>query len=183
MRGVAVRAMAVEEIGGHAAFILAKRAEPVAGVDAGLAEPRPHRVIDDALQPPAMDGELRHVVARVGAARLAPDLLAEAVGVDQLVGPDRHRIETIEQAKRRQLLDRMRQRVDADPELANAVGLLIDLAVDPAGVQHERRGEAAYSATDDYDLHDATPRTGSSLFKPYKITGIVNSATASARFG
>src|SRR5712691_10293207 len=149
--------MAVEEIGGHAAFVLAKRAEPMAGMNAGLAEPRPHRVIDDALQPAAMDGELRHVVARVGAARLAPDLLAEAVGVDQLVGPDRHRIETIEQAKPRQLLDRVRQGVDADAELADAVGLLIDFAVDAARMQHERGGETADTAADDNDLHDATP--------------------------
>ena len=153
MRGRAVGAVAVEEIAGHAAFILAEGAEPVAGVDARFAEPRPHRMVNDALQPPAMDGELRHVVAGIGAARLAPDLLAEAVGVDQLVGPDRRRIEPVEQPEPRQLLDRVRQRVDADAELANAVGLLVDLAVDAAGVQHERGGETADSAADDDDLH------------------------------
>ena len=145
--------MAVEEIGRHAAFILAERAEPVAGMNARFAEPCPHRMIDDALQPAAMDGELRHVVAGIGAARLAPDLLAEAVGVDELVGPDRHRIEAIEQPKLGQLLDGMGQRIDADAELANAVGLLVDLAVDSARMQHERGGEAADSAADDDDLH------------------------------
>ena len=149
--------MAVEEIGRHPALVLAKRAEPMAGVNARLADPRPRRVIDDALQPAAMNGELRHLVARIGAARLAPDLLAEAVGVDQLVGPDRHRVEPVEQSKLLELLDRVRQRVDADAELANAVGLLVDLAVDPARMQHQRGGETPDTAADDNDLHDATP--------------------------
>ena len=151
--------MAIEEIGGNAAFILAKRTEPMAGMDSRFAQPRAHRVEDDTLQPATMNGKLRHVVTGVGAARLAPDLLAEAVGVDELVGPDRHRVEPIEQPEDRQLLDRMRQRVDADAELANAVGLLVDLAVDPAGMQHERGGETADSPADDDDLHDATPHT------------------------
>src|SRR5512144_2618127 len=131
----------------------------MAGVNVRFPQARAHRVINDALQPPAMDRELRHVVAGIGAARLAPDLLAEAIGVDQLEGPDRHRIEPFEQTKSRQLLDRMRKRVDADAELPNAVGLLVDLAVDAARLQHERTGETTDSAPDDNDLHDATPHT------------------------
>jgi len=42
-----------------------------------------------------MHRELRHVVAGVDAARLAPDLLAEPVGVDQLVGADRDGVEPL----------------------------------------------------------------------------------------
>ena len=61
----AVAAVAVEEIRGDAAFVLRERAEPMAGVDAGLAEPRAHRLVDHALQPAAMDRELRHVVAGI----------------------------------------------------------------------------------------------------------------------
>src|SRR5205085_8002168 len=110
-------AVAVEEIGGDAAFVLAEAAETMTGMEMCLADTRAHRVIDHALQPPAMDGELRHIIAGVGAARLAPDLLAEAVGVDELMGPDRRRIEPLEQTERGQLLDRMRQRIDADAEL------------------------------------------------------------------
>ena len=90
-------AVAVEEIGGDAALVLRERAEPVAGVDAALAEPRAHRLEDHALQPAAMDRELRHVVAGVEAARLAPDLLAEPVGVDQFVGADADRVEPLQQ--------------------------------------------------------------------------------------
>ena len=100
-----------------------------------------------------MDRELRHVVARVEAARLAPDLLAEAVGVDQFVGADRDRVEPLKQPELLQFLDRVRQRVDADAELAHALGLLEQLAVDAARMQHQSRGETANSAADDDDLH------------------------------
>ena len=117
--GAAVRAVAVEEIGGDAALVLFEAAEPVAGVQAAFAEPRAHRLVDHALQPAAMDGELRHVIAGIDAARLAPDLLTEAVGVDQLVGADRDGVEPLHQAELLQLLDGMRQRVDADAELAD----------------------------------------------------------------
>src|SRR6516162_2709067 len=103
-----MRAVAVEELSSDAGFVLPKCAEPMAGMHAGVAEPLAHRLIDDALQVAAMDRELRHVIAGVEAARLAPDLLAETVGVEQLVSADPHRIETLQQAERGELLDRMR---------------------------------------------------------------------------
>src|SRR5262249_23862365 len=130
-----MRAMAVEEVGAHAAFVLAKMPQAMAGGGARLAVPGAQRLVDGRLQPATMDGELRHLVARIGAAQLAPDLLPEAVGVEQLVGSDPHGVEAIEQPQLLQFLDRMRQRVDADAELANGVRLLVDLAVDPAGMK------------------------------------------------
>ena len=151
-RGGAV-AGAVEEIGGDAAFVLGIGAEPVAGVEAIFAEPRPRRLIDHAVQAAAMDRELRHVVAGVEPARLAPDLLAEAVHVEQLVGADRHCVEALQEAEPRKLLDGMRQRVDADAELAHRVGLLEHLAVDAAGMQHQRSRQPADAAADDERLH------------------------------
>ena len=152
-----VRPVAVEEPGGDAAFVLGEAAEPVAGVQPAFAKPRTHRLVDHALQPAAMHRELRHVVAGVDAARLAPDLLAEAVGVDQLVGADRDRVEPLHQTELLELLDRMRQRVDADAKLADALGLLEQLAVDAAGLQHEGRGESPDSTADDNDLHNRRP--------------------------
>ena len=127
-------------------------------MDAQLAEPRAHCLIDHALQPAAMDGELRDVIAGIEPARLAPDLLAEAVGVKQLVGADRDRVEPLQQAEIGQFLDGMRQGVDADAELADDVRLLEDFAVDPARMQHQRRYQAADAATCDDHLHDKTPR-------------------------
>src|SRR6187200_1695145 len=102
----------------------------MAGMDARLAEPGAHRLPDHRLQPAAVNGELRNVIARIGPAQLPPDLLAEAVGVEQFVGPDSHRIEPIEQSELGQLLYRMRQGVDADAELADGVRLFVDFAVD-----------------------------------------------------
>src|ERR1700758_3701379 len=90
-------AVAIEEVAGDAGLVLAERAEPMAGVEAALAEPGAHGLMDDGLQPAAVDRELRHVVAGVEAAQLAPDLLPEAVGVKQLVGADADRVEPLEQ--------------------------------------------------------------------------------------
>src|SRR5262249_57206203 len=78
-RGRPMRAMTVEEIGAHAAFVLAKMSQAMAGMNARLAEPGAHCLVDDRLQPAAMDGELGHLVAGIGAAQLAPDLLPEPV--------------------------------------------------------------------------------------------------------
>ena len=83
------------------------------------AEPLDDRVADHALQPAAVDRELRHLVAGVEAARLAPDLLAEAVEIEQLVGADGGGVEPLEQAEAAELGDRVRQHVDADAELAD----------------------------------------------------------------
>src|ERR1700750_2911565 len=138
-----------------------KGPQPVAGVDVRLAEPRTYRLVDDRLEPTAMNGELRHLVAGIGAAQLAPDLLAEAVGVEQLVGADPHRVEPLEQPELGQLLDGMGQCVDADPELANGIRLLVDVAIDAAGVQPERGRETADAAADNDDLHRPTRRNTS----------------------
>ncbi len=52
--------------------------------------------IDDALQPAAMDRELRHVEAGIEAARLAPDRSwPKRLAVDQLVGADGDGVEPL----------------------------------------------------------------------------------------
>src|ERR1044071_3268869 len=93
------------------------------------------------------------------AARLAPDLLAVTVEIIQFTGADRDRVERIEQAETCQLADRMRQRVDADAEFADRLGLLEQLAGDAPRAQHQRRGEPPDSAADDDRFHHATPLT------------------------
>jgi len=153
-RGRAVGSVAIEEIGGHAGLVLGKGAEPMAGVDARLAETRAHGVVDHPLQPPSVDRELRIFVAGIGAARLAPDLLPETIGIDELEGADGDRVEPLQQAELGQLLDRMRQRIDADPKLADGLRLLVDFAVDPARVQHQGGGQPADAAPDDDAFHD-----------------------------
>src|SRR5688500_4892733 len=148
-----MRAGAVEEIGGDAAVVLREAAQPRAEVEAALAEPRARRLIDDALEPAAMDRELRHVEAGVGPAQLAPDLLAEAIEIEQLVGADRDRVEPLQEPKLFQLLDGMRQRVDPDAKLADAICLLVHLAIDAARMQHQRGDQPAHASADDDGLH------------------------------
>jgi len=53
----------------------------------------------------------------------------------------------------------VRQRIDADAELADGVRLLEEFAVDPAGVQHQRRDQPADAGACDNHLHDDTPAT------------------------
>jgi len=81
-----------------------------------------------------MDRELWDVVAGIDSARLAPNFLAQPVGVEQLVSSDGDRVEAIEQAELGEFLDRVRQGVDAHAELAHCVRLLEDFAVDAARV-------------------------------------------------
>src|SRR5213080_3078673 len=86
--GQAMRTAAIEEIRRDAAVVLREGAEP-----------RARRLIDDVLQSAAVDRELRHVETRIGAAQFAPDLLPEAVEVEQLVGADRDGVEPFEQTE------------------------------------------------------------------------------------
>ena len=120
---------------------------------ASVPEPLLDGAMDHALQAAAMDRELRHVVAGIEAARLAPDFLAVAVEIVQFVGADRDGVEPVQQPEAGQFADRMRQRVDADAEFADGVGLLEQFAVDAARPQHQRGGEAADAASDDDRLH------------------------------
>src|SRR6516225_10746996 len=120
--GGAVRAGAVKEIRGDAGFVLAEGAEAMTGMDVPLADAVAHGAVDHALQPAAMDRKLRHVIAGVEPARFTPDLLPEAIGIEQLIGADRDHIEPLQKPKPSKLLDRMRQRIDADAKLADLVG-------------------------------------------------------------
>src|SRR6185312_7374842 len=106
--GVTMRTVAIEKVSGDAAVILLEIAQAASGMDPAFSEPRAHRLMDHALQAAAMNGELRHVITGVEAARLAPDLLAEPIGVDQFEGADRCRVEPLHQTKLRQFLDRVR---------------------------------------------------------------------------
>jgi len=101
--------------------------------------------------------KLRIFETGIGAARLAPDLLADAVHVKQFVGSNSDLVEPRKQPELRQLLDRMRQRVDADTQLAHAVGLLENFAIDPTRMQHEGRCQPPNAATDDDRLHSPRP--------------------------
>jgi hypothetical protein len=52
----------------------------------------------------------------------------------------------------------MRQRVDADAELADRIGLFEQLTTNAAGAKHQRSGKAPDTAADDNRFHRPTPR-------------------------
>src|SRR5580692_2107839 len=123
------------------------------GVDDFLAEPFLDRPKNDVLQAPAVDRELRYVMAGIDAANVAPDFLTMAVEIIKHVGADRDVIELLQETEPGEFADRMRQRVDADAEFADGVGLFEQFAADAARPQHQGRGQAADTATDDNRLH------------------------------
>lgn len=139
------------------ALVLQEAGQREASAHGLPAQALPHGRVQHALEAPAMDRELRHRMARMGAAQLAPDLLALAVVVAQFPGADRHPVEGGEQAEIGEFADRVRQGVDADPDLAHLRGLLVDLGPDAAPVQHQGGGEPADPGADDDDAHGLTP--------------------------
>ena len=111
-----------------------------------VAEPLLDGAVEQALQPATVDRELRPGIARLEPARLCPDPLPELIAVDQLPGSYAGGVELFEQAEFGQLLDRMRQQVDADAELADLGRLLEELDLDLPLGQAERRCQAADAA-------------------------------------
>src|SRR5665213_323268 len=155
--GLDVTSGAIEKIRGDAAFVLGESAEPAAGVNGVMPQPLIDGTVDHALQPAAMNRELRYVMAGIDAAGFAPDFLAVAIEVIKLVGADCDIVELLQQPKTGEFADRMRQGVDADAEFADRIRLFEQFAADAAGAQHQRRGKTPDTAPDDNRLHRITP--------------------------
>ena len=148
----------VREMRGDAAFVLKEPGETHARPNRVGAEFGDDGVVYDLLQPPAMNRELRVFEARIGASRLAPDLLAEPIDVNQFLGADGDRVERGQETEHREFLDRVRQGVDADADLADLARLFVDDGLDAALVQHQRQGQSADAAARDEDGHLSSPR-------------------------
>ncbi len=148
---------AVGEMGGDAALVLHEAGERKARSHRSGAESLQHRIVQHPLQATAVDRELRHRVAGVDAARLAPHLLALAVEVDEFARAHAHPVERGEEADLGKLADRVRQRVDADADLAHLRRLLVEASADAAPLQHEGGGEPPNPRADDDDPHLALP--------------------------
>src|SRR5579872_3857265 len=92
-------------------------------------------------------------MARVDAAHVAPNFLAMTIEIIEHVSADRDIVKFLQQAELGQFADRVRQGVDADPELADGVGLFEQFTSDAAGAKHQRRGQTTDTATDDNYFH------------------------------
>src|SRR5579862_2786710 len=148
-------------------------------MNARFSEPSADRLVDHALKSSAMDRELRDIVASVEPARLAPDLLPKAVGVEQLVSADRNRIKAFEQAEFGQFLDGMRQCIDTDTKFPDGICLLKDFAVDPARVQHKGRHKSADAGPNNNDLHGQTLLATTRVDRKVSVPCAAENATTS----
>jgi hypothetical protein len=99
------------------------------GPDTMFAEPGQRRPMDHAVQPSTVDRKLRHVIARSNTAGLTPYFLTKTISVNQFIGADGDRVQSLQQPKLSQFANRMRQRIDADPKLADRLRLLIYFAI------------------------------------------------------
>src|SRR5262245_55021001 len=145
------------EAGTDGALTLAKGGEKVARMDRLAPKPFDGGIAQHALQATAVDRQLRHLVACLEPARLAPDLLTEAVGIDQLARAHADRVEALEQPELVQLGNGVRQHVDADAQLAHARGGLIDRARNFTCLEHQSEREPADPGPDDDDAHRLLP--------------------------
>jgi hypothetical protein len=160
-----VRTRAIKKMGCYTGFVLLECAYSVAGVHLRCADSLEHGPIYHRLQSASVNRELRKLIPGSKTARLTPDLLAKAVGIEQLVGADGDRIESFQQAKLCKLADGMREGIDPNPEFANGFCLLEDIAVDASGMEHERGRQAADAAACDDNLQSIL-----SLFSSAAIT-------------
>ena len=117
-----------------------------------VAEPLADGVGERELQLTAMDRDLRPLVARLAAARLAPDRLAEAVEVRERRRRDALALDAVREAELGELAHRVRQQVDADAEGAQLADAVVDPDVALADrVKAQRCGETADAGADDDD--------------------------------
>jgi hypothetical protein len=145
------------ESGFGSSFLLREREEGMAGVQCCASEPIDHRTSQHSLQVAAMDRELRHLVTGLYPARFAPDLLSEAVGIDQLARADSNIIESRKEPKFSQLSNGMRQYIDSDSKFSDFWRRLIDVALDSARMQHQAESEPTNTTSDNDDMHRTFP--------------------------
>ena len=103
------------------------------------------------MQAAAVQADLGHRIARVAAARLAVDELAEAVEEDALEVLDALRLQLGLQPERGEFAHGVGQQRDPDADLLQVGHGFVDVAGDALGVQVQREREAADAAADDGD--------------------------------
>src|SRR5215467_824390 len=133
--------------------------EQVTRMDRLAPKPFNGGIAQHALQATPVDRQLRYLVACLEPARFAPDLLAEAVGIDQLARAHTDGVEALEQAELAQLGNGVRQHIDADTQLADTLGGLEDLAWNSTCLQHQGKRKPADASADDDDVHRLTSPT------------------------
>src|SRR5436305_9105855 len=106
------------------------------------------------MQPPAMNADLRILIAGALAARLPVDELTKTIEEAALGVLDAGFEQLLAEPERREFAHAMRQQRDANAEFFQLRRRFIDAAGYPACVQVEREREAANTAADDGYGHD-----------------------------
>src|SRR5690606_13393691 len=121
-----------------------------------IGEAFAHGVIEGHVQAAAVDAHFRVFVTAEAATRLLVDELAESVEEAAIAVLDAGLEQRVGKAQRGEFAHRVRQERDADAELLQFGGALINRASDPARLEIERQRQTADSAADDRNLHEAS---------------------------
>ena len=120
---VALGAAAPGDLRDDSAAALAGGHHPVPGAQPAGAQPLGERAVQHAEQPPAVDRVLGPPVAGGEATRFAPDSLPVLVEHDEFAGREPLSGQIPGQAQLAQLAHRVREHVDADPEILDLPSL------------------------------------------------------------
>lgn len=125
----------------------------MSGPHGGRAKPLKHGLREDALEPAAVNADLRHREAGGYPARPEQDLGPQPVGVAQFSRKEASVAQLGEQPEFGEFPHHVGQQVDADTQLVDGLALLVDNAVDAHVVQPQRRGKSADARANDQDPH------------------------------
>ena len=156
-RQVVPRDAALEERHGSARLVLESDALP-AGADPVLPEPPPDRFEEHGLEVAAVHRVLRPVVSGRPSERLAKDELAEPVEENRLPRLHRDARQLRVEPEPGQLLHRVRQEVDADPDRLDLGRRLEHPGGDAGLLEGEGQGQPADPAADDQHFHGPPPK-------------------------
>src|SRR5215203_3532407 len=111
-----IRTVAPDKYRGDTTVVLRESVQLMGCTNMVLADPCPCRLIEHLLQLAPVNGKLRIGIARIATTQFAPEILAESVGVDQLIGANRDAIECVKETEFCEFLNGVWKRINADAE-------------------------------------------------------------------
>ena len=144
---------AAHKVRGNAVLILGEGCQRMIGMYLVGADAVDHRIEQERMKIFSVDRILRPAIAGSQTARFRPDQLSEFVVIVEFRGFDRNGRQRFCKSKLDQLAHRIGLQIDADAQGLDLRRLLEQLYVDSGIMQAQRRGKAAYAASDDQHCH------------------------------